>query len=53
MNIRIFMVTALLFISQAVFSATVKPHIMILATGGTIAGTAEKNTQTSGYNVSH
>lgn len=49
MNIRIFMVTALLFISQAVFSATVKPHIMILTTGGTIAGTAEKNTQTSGY----
>lgn len=49
MNIRIFMVTALLFISQAVMSATVQPHIMILATGGTIAGSAETNTQTSGY----
>ncbi|MFW0766941.1 fructose-asparagine asparaginase [Trabulsiella odontotermitis] len=49
MNIRIFIAMALLFISQSIFSATTQPHIVILATGGTIAGTAASTTQTSGY----
>ncbi|MDI5811325.1 hypothetical protein MJM95_29840, partial [Salmonella enterica subsp. enterica serovar Anatum] len=30
-------------------STTSLPHIVILATGGTIAGTAANNTQTAGY----
>jgi len=49
MNIRTFIAMALLFISQSIFSATTQPHIVILATGGTIAGTAASTTQTSGY----
>lgn len=49
MNIRILIAVALLFISQSIFSATTQPHIVILATGGTIAGTAANTTQTSGY----
>lgn len=50
MNIIIFIAVALLFISLNIFSATTQPHIMIFATGGTIAGTAANTTQTSGYN---
>lgn len=49
MNIKIFIAAAMLFVSSNVFSAITQPHIIILATGGTIAGTAESNTQTSGY----
>ncbi|MCM2444983.1 type II asparaginase [Rahnella sp. CG8] len=49
MNIKIFIVAAMILISQSVFSASSRPHIVILATGGTIAGTAESNTQTTGY----
>ncbi|SUH34261.1 L-asparaginase [Salmonella enterica subsp. enterica] len=43
------MATVLLLISHCVFSTTSLPHIVILATGGTIAGTAANNTQTAGY----
>lgn len=49
MKIRVFMATVLLLISHCVFSTTSLPHIVILATGGTIAGTAANNTQTAGY----
>lgn len=48
MKIRVFMATVLLLISHCVFSTTSLPHIVILATGGTIAGTAANNTQTAG-----
>ncbi|EDM1742332.1 TPA: fructose-asparagine asparaginase [Salmonella enterica subsp. enterica serovar Muenchen] len=49
MKIRVFMATVLLLISHCVFSTTSLPHIVILATGGTIAGTAANNTQTAVY----
>ncbi len=35
--------------SSLAFSETRLPHIVILATGGTIAGSAASNTQTTGY----
>lgn len=38
MKIRVFMAAVLLLISHCVFSSTSLPHIVILATGGTIAG---------------
>ncbi|WP_437615345.1 type II asparaginase [Erwinia sp. V71] len=40
---------ALLFISSCAFAADKLPHVVILATGGTIAGSAPSNTQTTGY----
>lgn len=40
---------ALLTISTFALSETHLPHIVILATGGTIAGSAASNTQTTGY----
>lgn len=40
---------ALLALTSYTFAATQQPHIVILATGGTIAGSAASNTQTIGY----
>lgn len=49
MNFRALLTIALLSISAFAFSDTRLPHIVILATGGTIAGSAASNTQTTGY----
>ncbi len=49
MNFRALLAIALLTISSLAFSETRLPHIVILATGGTIAGSAASNTQTTGY----
>lgn len=49
MRIRTLLATTLLLISATAFSSTRLPHIVILATGGTIAGSAASNTQTTGY----
>jgi len=38
-----------MFSVSPVWAAASKPHIVILATGGTIAGTASSNTATTGY----
>ncbi|EPH2524404.1 fructose-asparagine asparaginase [Klebsiella pneumoniae] len=49
MNFRALLAIALLTMSSLAFSETRLPHIVILATGGTIAGSAASNTQTTGY----
>ena len=49
MNFRALLTIALLTMSSLAFSETRLPHIVILATGGTIAGSAASNTQTTGY----
>ncbi|MEA9389820.1 fructose-asparagine asparaginase [Acerihabitans sp. TG2] len=49
MRLNAFLATVLLIISTCALSATKIPHIVILATGGTIAGSAASNTQTTGY----
>lgn len=49
MNFRALLAIALLTMSSPAFSETRLPHIVILATGGTIAGSAASNTQTTGY----
>lgn len=49
MNFRALLAITLLTISAFAFSDTRLPHIVILATGGTIAGSAASNTQTTGY----
>ncbi|MDW2719637.1 fructose-asparagine asparaginase [Klebsiella pasteurii] len=49
MNFRALLAMTLLTISAFAFSDTRLPHIVILATGGTIAGSAASNTQTTGY----
>ncbi|MDV3385007.1 hypothetical protein NX009_21470 [Klebsiella pneumoniae] len=46
MNFRALLAIALLTMSSLAFSETRLPHIVILATGGTIAGSAASNTQT-------
>ncbi|WP_411545791.1 type II asparaginase [Klebsiella pneumoniae] len=51
MNFRALLAIALLTMSSLAFSETRLPHIVILATGGTIAGSAASNTQTTGYKV--
>ncbi len=49
MRLNAFLATVLLVMSTCALSATKTPHIVILATGGTIAGSAASNTQTTGY----
>lgn len=49
MNFRALLAITLLAISAFASSETRLPHIVILATGGTIAGSAASNTQTTGY----
>lgn len=49
MNFRALLAVALFTITTCAFSATKLPHVVILATGGTIAGSAASNTQTTGY----
>ena len=49
MKFRALLAMALLTISTFALSETHLPHIVILATGGTIAGSAASNTQTTGY----
>ena len=49
MNFRALLAIAFLTMSSLAFSETRLPHIVILATGGTIAGSAASNTQTTGY----
>jgi L-asparaginase len=49
MRLNAFLATVLLVVSTCALSATKIPHIVILATGGTIAGSAASNTQTTGY----
>ena len=48
MNFRALLAIALLTMSSLAFSETRLPHIVILATGGTIAGSAASNTQKAG-----
>ncbi len=48
MSFRKILLSAALFTATAVFAADL-PAVKILATGGTIAGTAASNTQTTGY----
>ena len=48
MNFRALLAIALLTVSTFALSETRLPHIVILATGGTIAGSAASNTQTTG-----
>lgn len=43
------LVALCLLLASATVFATTKPHVVILATGGTIAGSASDATQTSGY----
>ncbi len=45
MNFRALLAIALLTMSSLAFSETRLPHIVILATGGTIAGSAASNTK--------
>ncbi|MDF7675617.1 type II asparaginase [Neisseriaceae bacterium ESL0693] len=49
MRIRGFLLGLLIMISPWATAAQALPHIVILATGGTIAGSAADNTQTTGY----
>ncbi|NIF23623.1 fructose-asparagine asparaginase [Candidatus Pantoea multigeneris] len=49
MKYKALVATLLLTLSAGAFSATKLPHIVILATGGTIAGSAASSTQTTGY----
>ena len=49
MNFRALLAIALLTMSSLAFSETRLPHIVISATGGTIAGSAASNSQTTGY----
>ena len=49
MSFRALLAITLLAISAFASSETRLPHIVILATGGTIAGSAASNTQTTGY----
>src|SRR5476651_348544 len=49
MRLNAFLAIVLLTVSSCALSATKLPHIVILATGGTIAGSAASNTQTTGY----
>ena len=48
MNFRALLAIALLTISSLAFSETRLPHIVILATGGTIAGSAGSKNPTTG-----
>lgn len=51
MKCKIVLVTSLLLISSFCFGDTKLPHVVILATGGTIAGSAASNTDTVSYNA--
>ncbi|CAI2502434.1 L-asparaginase precursor [Serratia ficaria] len=48
-HIRTAFIIVILGIAGAANAAGERPHIVILATGGTIAGSAASNTQTTGY----